>query len=646
MRHAVVFSRIESHRTSHLPVPWFTCVRILLLVAVVGACGMSRAAPEPADPVAQTAGTPAAEQAPAAPTPTNSAVPSAPSLACKRDAAADKALDALRNASSTIPPIRLASRFKFLPLDTEADILAFTPFDPAIRYRAIWTVEGEKGSEPHPIDSDQVWAEEATIGPAGTDFKQLEDKNHKTMIHFVPVADESWFHWQKIRVYVVGCTSADVPRQYGQFEANVTTLWFCRVLAGLLCFAFYALAAFGTFYIHRAQRVYKSIDKPAKHGLYGTNYASLLHHFNPVVLTAGSNGRGSATKLQILFFSMVVFGLVSYVWMSTGYLSDLSSTILLLMGISGLGATVSAATDVAKTRLDFDNWAWLINRHWLPKGGVAEANRAQWKDIVMTEGEFDVYRFQMVIFSVLVGLALLGAGGKMAELSTFTIPGAFLGILGLSQVVYVAGKLVAPPTIPQLNEQIAKLRDAESALRTGLTRREQASANTDLLALPLDRAELVARVGDLYDKYIEIWETTRTMFESVLSRDVSAAAEGYRPPFPYLSPPMDVKTILEARYLEAKCKGAKKVAALSNEPERAKKIQTALDAFEALWSSVSAEISNFENAKKNVDQLTELSGDEADTRFRLLASSEVKVRNALDQMRQRLDQFDRLLDLD
>jgi hypothetical protein len=380
-----------------------------------------------------------------------------------------------------------------------------------------------------------------------------------------------------------------------------------------------------------------------KHGLKGTNYASLLHHFNPVVLTAGSNGRGNATKLQILFFSLVVFGLVSYIWMSTGYLSDLSSNILLLMGISGLGATVSAATEVAKSRLDFDNWAWLINRGWLPKGGVAEANRAQWKDIVMTEGEFDVFRFQMITFSVLVGMALLGAGGKMADLSTFTIPNALLGILGLSQAVYVAGKLVAPPSISQLNEQISKLREAESTLQTALTRRDQA-APIGATALPLDRVELAARVGNLYDKYIEAWETTKTMFESTLSREVSAVAEGYRPPFPYLSPPAEVMAVLQARFAEID----KKLRALEStlneqlaqDPSASMKIdaiKTARDAFESALEFAQERLATFSN--ESDDRSAGMSTDDANTRARTRAINEFNVRNALDLVRQRIDQL-------
>jgi hypothetical protein len=200
------------------------------------------------------------------------------------------------------------------------------------------------------------------------------------------------------------------------------------------------------------------------------------------------------------------------------------------MGISGLGATASAGAELTKNRLDFENWAWLINRGWLPEGGVAEANLAQWKDIVATDGEFDVTRFQMVSFSVLVGLALLGAGMHQNDLSSFNIPEALLGILGLSQVVYVAGKLVAPPSISDLNKQLVVLRQAETTLRDKLDESNARVLGDTVVLLTEDDKVKVAKVA--YSSYLEAWQSARTMFESTLGRLVPKQAEALRPPFP------------------------------------------------------------------------------------------------------------------
>lgn len=619
-----------------------------------GAANAASAATVPATPskpqagvIATTTTTTTPEKPPPAQAP-----PAVPSPACDNKSTAAEAYDALGKISPTIQQIRVASRTRFLPLNNAADILAFVAPDPTRRFRIILVADDEHRTQwPWVINSDQVWGEAATAGVAGTDFKQAEDKTLKTMIHFTPAFDSPRVYWKHTRVYVIGCAAGGVPQQFGQFDTNMTDQWLCRALAVFLAAVFYFLAAHATFYIHRSQRVYTDKQDIAKFGVNGTNYASRLHHFNPVVLAAGGNGRGSATKLQILFFSLVVFGLVSYIWMSTGYLSDLSSTVLLLMGISGFGAAAATATDVAKTRLDFDNWAWLINRSWLPKGGVAEVNRAEWKDIVTTDGEFDVYRFQMITFSVLVGMALLGAGGKMGELSTFTIPEALLGILGLSQVVYVAGKLVAPPAISQLNDQIVLLRKAESNLQAALTKQEVSAASTGAAALPLYRDELATRVGDSFDKYMEAWETTRTMFESTLSREVSAVAEGYRPPFPYLSPPADVLAVLESRFIETNKKLTDLETALKGQLAANPAVQSKIDAITAARAAYELDLTSARDAlAKFIQQVKDAeaqpaakTADEANQRAKDKAKNEAIVRNVLDLLRRRIDRLNQMV---
>lgn len=110
-------------------------------------------------------------------------------------------------------------------------------------------------------------------------------------------------------------------------------------------------------------------------------------------------------------------------------LSDLSSTVLLLLGITGVGSAAAKGTDVRRNRINFDNWSWFVRKGWLPPKGVVEVNRASWNDIFTSDGEFDVYRYQSCLFSLAVGGALLVAG--ITELASFEIPQTLLGILGL-----------------------------------------------------------------------------------------------------------------------------------------------------------------------------------------------------------------------
>ena len=328
---------------------------------------------------------------------------------------------------------------------------------------------------------------------------------------------------------MIGCSGQDasVPQAKAVLELPRSNIDWSRGIAILCCLLCYLFAATGTYYVHWRQRADPATR--SQQPKTGTNYAGWWKHLNPVVLTAGSNGMGSATKLQVFFFSLLIFGVVLYIWLLSGHLTEMSKTVLLLMGISGLGATASAGAELTKNRLDFQNWSWLVNRGWLPKGGVAEVNMAKWKDIVTTGGEFDATRFQMITFTLLVGGALLMAGSDLMDLSSFEIPTTLLGILGLSQVVYVGGKLTAPPAVSDLNDQIQKLRKAESDLSVSLSKVNTGSFNQTTIPMIDDPDVQAASVA--FSSYLAEWETSKTMFEATLGKLVPPGALEMRPPF-------------------------------------------------------------------------------------------------------------------
>ena len=460
-----------------------------------------------------------------------------PTTGCK-ELSAVGLLKRVKELSATVENVRAVQRFNHLPLDRTANVLVSRQFGKEIgagtektkenvAYQII--VEAGKGEVQK---STLILVAEArkgnnADGSGGTDFLFTES-GERTLLTFTPkLATKGWFAtwWNDATIHIVGCSiDKDIPTPLftSSIETNVTSSGVSRILAIIAVVLFYILAAAGTFQIHKAQRKKDLVQDDPDHIRAGTNYSTFWAHvINPVVLTAGSDGRGSAAKLQILFFSLLVFGLLSYIWMLTGHLSDLSTTVLLLMGIAGLGATASAGMDVSKKRLDFDNYAWLVKMRWLPEGGVAEINSASWKDIVTTEDEFDVTRFQMVTFSVLVGAALLSEGAALADLGSFSIPAALLGVLGLSQVVYLGGKLAAPPAISDLNDQIKKLRDTETKLREDISKATPDSQPGTAPDLPKDLSELHTRVGKAYEEYLDMIGTTRTMFQSALGLKVS-----------------------------------------------------------------------------------------------------------------------------
>lgn len=251
-----------------------------------------------------------------------------------------------------------------------------------------------------------------------------------------------------------------------------------------------------------------------------TDTRSLFAFLNPVKITAGPDGRGSLSKLQILFFSLVVFGLIGYFLLRTGVLSDISTTVLLLLGIAGVGATAAKGADAQRTTISADNRGWLMRKGWLPATPGAAQNVATWRDLFSTDGEFDVYRYQSFIFSIAVGGALLAGG--VAQLSSFVIPETLLGILGLSQVVYIGGKLVTPTTMTDLNKSIAELRDLERKFRD--------AAYAAKSGTPATLQEAVSLVGKgPYDTYVDKAKDVSVLYTSLTGLNVPDA--GLQPSF-------------------------------------------------------------------------------------------------------------------
>lgn len=188
------------------------------------------------------------------------------------------------------------------------------------------------------------------------------------------------------------------------------------------------------------------------------------HSFNPVFLTSGKLDRASLSQFQIFGFTLLVVGLLVFVLFRTSVLSDISPDILKLLGISGAGTAGSKLAGLWKKRLTFENWAWLRNQGWLKAHEQGtdqdpDPSLAQWGDLLKTDGSFDVYSFQLATVSLLVAIGLLTS--DLSTLATFKIPENLLALLGLSNVVYIGGKAVAPSSFSELNDKVKALRNAE-----------------------------------------------------------------------------------------------------------------------------------------------------------------------------------------
>jgi len=188
---------------------------------------------------------------------------------------------------------------------------------------------------------------------------------------------------------------------------------------------------------------------------------------NILVITQGVHARASLSKLQLFFFTMVVIWVVVAVLTWTGKLTSLPGDVVVLLGIGAAGTAGGKFAAVAKKRLEFENWAWLIQKRWIKKSIERGPNdrTPEFGDLLRTGGEFDIGKFQLLAFSLVVGAALvyfIALGEGVSDLSDFKIPGAYLSLIGLSQATYIGGKVVGPSTEGDLNKKLTEVRGLET----------------------------------------------------------------------------------------------------------------------------------------------------------------------------------------
>lgn len=202
--------------------------------------------------------------------------------------------------------------------------------------------------------------------------------------------------------------------------------------------------------------------------------------WNMLVITQGVHPRASVSKLQLFFFTLVVLWVVTAALVWTGELVGLSDDVVVLLGIAAAGTVGGKITAMAKGRLSFENWAWLIRKGWIRESLEPESSsrKPEFGDLLRSGGEFDVSKFQLLAFSGVIGVALIyfaAYGEDVGDLSNFNIPGAYLSLIGLSQAVYVGGKAVGPATKGELGTKLNEVRSLETVFVTAVDRAWAAS---------------------------------------------------------------------------------------------------------------------------------------------------------------------------
>ncbi len=165
----------------------------------------------------------------------------------------------------------------------------------------------------------------------------------------------------------------------------------------------------------------------------------------------GSTGQASLSQLQMLLFTLIVATLLFYQWIRTGILQDLSTDLLYLIGISTAGAGGSQITSSLKKNLDKDIYEYLQRLGWFTAPLATAHTDAHPSELLLTDNKFDIYKFQMFVFTLVVAAYVISAGSS--QLGNIEISTTLLTLMGISQGAYLGGKATADIITP-LQDQL------------------------------------------------------------------------------------------------------------------------------------------------------------------------------------------------
>jgi hypothetical protein len=405
-------------------------------------------------------------------------------------------------AATMLLPAEGGARINFKqPMGTDTDGRTFRVFE----------VTGKNTSQLTFVEEDMVTAVEPADTTADGKFKTVDS----TALTVTIPAKGPW----DVRSFaVVACKGKDVSG-WGTVTTHVsdpvTNIWICFGMGALI----YGLSM---VWIYRARQKPLPGDLTSKYPAIFGRKAFRWPPISPIHMIANAFNQASVQKAQVFLFSYLIGGLLLFLALSNGTLVDLSYTVVGLLGISGIGAATAQVAYQSKTRLSFDNWAWLQKRKALQ---IPDAEAPAWRDLVMTNREYDIYKLQTIIFTLVVAAEIVVGGAS--HLATFSVPPTLLGVLGLSQVVYVGGVMVKPPAVAGLDDAITQLRAAGETLSDAVNQGTDTDAAGKLLGTPASPPGVNAR-----RQYNDQADRVEAMIESALEVPAVRANLDWQPDTP------------------------------------------------------------------------------------------------------------------
>ena len=198
----------------------------------------------------------------------------------------------------------------------------------------------------------------------------------------------------------------------------------------------------------------------------------------------------------------------------------LSEHVLYLLGIGAIGTSGAKVTSIHRKRLSFENLGWLKHKQWIDEDIGKKRRPPRWSDLVTTDEAFDVFKFQNVVVSLIVGLGLFGVAlsePDLKEFSKFEIHPSLLVLLGLSQVTYVGGKATAPPANADLNQKLDELRSLEKKFIQAVV-----ASPAWTRSASKSEADANAAAKAEYNAYMSVVREAKVMLEDIVGNQIAA----------------------------------------------------------------------------------------------------------------------------
>jgi len=295
----------------------------------------------------------------------------------------------------------------------------------------------------------RAYSDAASDDPQPLTIRQvfLSEKEHLRVVFDVPASNRPFY--SRVDFLFVGVLADATPTYFQYFVRATVTNDRTAVIFSLL---FVAVA-----YLLLVWITYNPADVD---DLTGVDW--LRYTLSPIRITAGWFGDASMSQIQVVLFTFIVAGLLFHLWLSTAALSNISTDLLILLGISAVGAGGAKFTQTLKITLKPETARFLIGKGWFDWKRLPARAHATLSKLLLTDERLDVYKFQMAIFTVVVAFYVISAG--QTDLGEVKISETMLYLIGISQGVYVGGKAVTDRTT-DLENAVAKMMELEKQIQ-------------------------------------------------------------------------------------------------------------------------------------------------------------------------------------